>query len=63
MIALGFFAEMIFFCSVVCLKLWQAIEEAIEFLNALIGRVQEVKQHAVYCPQHIGQRCYFINGF
>lgn len=54
MIALALLNEIIFFCSVVCLKLRQAIEEATEFLNALIGRVQEVKQHAVYCPQHTG---------
>lgn len=55
MVALAFFGEIIFFCSVVCLKLRQAIEEAIEFLNAMIGSMQEVKQHAVYCPQRLAE--------
>lgn len=50
MIALAFFSEMAFFCAVVCLKLRQAIEEAIEFLNALIGMVQEVQQVLFTAP-------------
>lgn len=30
-----------------CLKLRQAIEEAVEFLNSSIGTVQEMEQRAV----------------